>query len=185
MKKLNKDIIEKLFNLLNWNDILNLRSVNKFYKLTFGNWFWNKDHHEVYPSKTMISVKVCDVCNKSFSHYLNQYQLPWYNLPRPVYVFCSNVDCIINIYKSVILEAKNKNYLIVLKNFIKLNENRKIQIPRSNNEITFARVNQNFVIEKNDTYNLFVSWNDYCKTVNLDNEIIKKSIIEKPIFLKI
>ena len=39
MKNLNKDIILKLFNYLQWNEILNIRSVNKFYKNIYSIWF--------------------------------------------------------------------------------------------------------------------------------------------------
>ena len=185
MRNLNKDIILKLFIYLQWNEILNIRLVNKFYKNIYSIWFWNKDYKEVSPSSTMVSIKICDVCYKIFPYLLNQFQLPWYSIPRPVYVYCNNVNCIHNIYRLIFEEVKEKNYEIVINNFLKLNENRKIQIPRSTKEITFARVNQNFLIKNNDSYNIYVYWNDYFKTVNIENEIVKKSIISKPLIIKL
>ena len=119
----------------------------------------------------MVSVKICDVCYKIFPDLLNQFQLPWYSIPRPVYVYCNNVNCIHNVYRLIFEEVKKKNYEIVINNFLKLNENKKIQIPRSTKEITFANINQNFLIKNNDSYNIYVYWNDYFKTVNIENEI--------------
>ena len=106
-------------------------------------------------------------------------------MPRPVYIYCNNVNCIHNIYRLVFKEVKEKNYEIVINEFLKLNDEKKIQIPRSTNEITFARENQNFLIKNNLGYNLYVQWDDYYKTVNINNEIIKKSIINKPLIINL
>jgi hypothetical protein len=185
MNNLNKDLILIFFNYLKWNDVLSIRSINKYYKDIYSLWFWNKSYNDVCPSSTMISVKKCDICDKIFPDYLNQFQLYWYNMPRPVYIYCNNVNCIHNIYRLVFKEVKEKNYEIVINEFLKLNDEKKIQIPRSTNEITFARVNQNFLIKNNLGYNLYVQWDDYYKTVNINNEIIKKSIINKPLIINL
>ena len=43
----------------------------------------------------MISVTICDSCGHRFDNEINQKMLYWYEIPRPVYIYCNNVNCII------------------------------------------------------------------------------------------
>ena len=70
---------------------------------------WDKNDDDIYiPNNRMIAVTICDSCGNQFRNKLYQKMLFWYKIPRPVYIYCNNVNCIHNIYYSILKECEKK-----------------------------------------------------------------------------
>ena len=61
-----------------------------------------KHHHQVIDAAAKVYDKgfplVLNLIGPGNSNELNQKMLYWYKIPRPVYIYCNNVNCIHNIY---------------------------------------------------------------------------------------
>tara|TARA_B100002019_G_C20988477_1_gene459374 strand:- start:30 stop:590 length:561 start_codon:yes stop_codon:yes gene_type:complete len=186
MNNLDVYLLNNFIQYLNWNDMLNFRSINHTFKDIYHKWFWDKKEDDIcIPNTRMISMTICDSCDNTFQNELNQKMLFWYEIPRPIYIYCNNVDCIHNVYYSIFKECIEKNIKIVTSDFLKLNEKKLIRIPRSNNEITYAHPNQKYVLQKYNSYYIYVQWDEYCKTVDINNSIICPYIKHKPVLLEL
>tara|TARA_B110000438_G_C15799418_1_gene644435 strand:+ start:62 stop:631 length:570 start_codon:yes stop_codon:yes gene_type:complete len=185
MNNLSNDLLRTFVSYISWNETLRYRILSKRFKNVVHEWFWDEEVEDTYPSSCMVSVRVCDVCNKKYDFNINQKMCTWYNLPRPVYIFCSNKKCIHTIYRNFFQECKNRNIEIVIKRFLQLDKNREIRIPRSNDKITYGSPNQNYLLNKNGKQLMYVWWCEeeetYSKNIDISHEIVKKSVINNPI----
>ena len=185
MNNLSNDLLRNFVSYISWNETLKYRILSKTFKNVIHEWFWNKKVEDIHPSNCMISVRVCDVCDKKYDFNINQKMCMWYNLPRPVYIFCNNKKCIHTIYRNFFQECKDRNIEIVTKRFLHLDKYKRIRIPRSNNKITYGRPNQNYLLNKNGKQLMYTWWFEeeemYCKNIDITHQVVQESIISNPI----
>lgn len=128
-----------------FKDFKNIRLVNKsFFKSCMNIWKKYKGSENIsYPRSTMINISNCHICNK-FITEKKRIQLPvdYFCHPIPIYIICENWKCVHDCITNLFINAWNDNRLFLRNNFFP----KKSLIPRSNNQITIANLDYNYIL---------------------------------------
>ncbi len=133
---------------------------------------------EAYPARTMISVNTCMVCNK-IGENMAQLRVPWSLFPpTAVFVYCANSYCKYHVLQNM---KRTPRGFVPLTNCIFPPE---IHIVRSSGEIVKGRGSMNYVLPRENTYMVHVSWIDndniYEKWAKIETPYIKEQLISSP-----
>ena len=159
MNKLNDDSIYHIIDYIEtFTDFKSMRILNKFYYNLVTD-YWKKyksDKNNVYFTTTCVNISRCVNCKSNGENY-NQIYADFYSLPKPIYVCCNKWRCIHNCMTHLFLNAYENGLIYLNKNnkFLKNSI-----IPRSNNEKTIARIENRFVLFRDNNVYIKTDWID-------------------------
>jgi hypothetical protein len=179
----NIDILN--FTIINYietfKDFKNIRLVNKkIYKCCMDFWKNYKGSKNISdPRSTMINISTCHICKKHIKNKSNlQINVSYYNYPQPIYVICRSWKCVHDCINHHFLNAWKNNRLYLNKNNYLPN---KSIIPRSNNQITNANLDYDYIIFFNNKLLVNTKWyeknREYTKSVEIKHLYHKKPFI--------